>query len=446
MYIKMLDDFMKKYHSRAALLISALALLLGGVACQKVPLLAPSGSTLTLSAGATALPPNGSTTIVAQVIEPAGTPPHSGTNISFSTTLGTVQPSNAETDINGQARVTFVAGAINGTATVTAISGGVSVGTNGGLKIAVGAAAVGRVAVNASPSLVSAQGGQSVITANVLDINGNPLPSVAVSFSTTAGALSSTLVNTDQNGVATTALQTSNQATVTATVGATAAPAPTPPATGGGTGTGGGGGTTTTGTASGSVVVGILGTPALAITPPTSPPSVGLPATFTFAVTAATTNASSVRDVTVSWGDGTQSNLGAITGSNAVSHVYNTANNFNVVATVTDSAGTSVQVSTTVTVIATPTPTVIITPSVPATSGGATTTVSFQLQVTPPSGVGIVNAVLNFGDGQSAQLGGLNGTTTVQHGYTQKGPATVSLTVTDTLGRTTQGTATINVP
>ena len=45
------------------------------VACQRVPLLAPSGSTITLTSAATALPLNGTAEIIAQVIEPSGTPP-----------------------------------------------------------------------------------------------------------------------------------------------------------------------------------------------------------------------------------------------------------------------------------------------------------------------------------------------------------------------------------
>src|SRR5258707_9370599 len=68
------------------------------VGCQKVPLLAPSGSTITITASTTALPVNGTTQLVAQVIEASGTPPHSGTEITFTTTLGTVQPAQAETD------------------------------------------------------------------------------------------------------------------------------------------------------------------------------------------------------------------------------------------------------------------------------------------------------------------------------------------------------------
>src|ERR1700689_4242974 len=75
--------------------------------CEKVPLLAPTGSTITLTAGATALPANGTATIIAQVISSAGVPPHSGTEVTFTTTLGTIQPAEAYTDISGQVSVMF---------------------------------------------------------------------------------------------------------------------------------------------------------------------------------------------------------------------------------------------------------------------------------------------------------------------------------------------------
>src|SRR5215472_12286607 len=102
----------------------ATALLILAAGCEKVPLLAPSGSTITLTSPVTALPVNGTARIYAQVIEPSGTPPHSGTQVTFTTTLGTIQPANAETDTNGQVAVTFSAGNSNGTAVITAISGG----------------------------------------------------------------------------------------------------------------------------------------------------------------------------------------------------------------------------------------------------------------------------------------------------------------------------------
>src|SRR5436309_6475089 len=78
--------------------------------CQKVPLLAPTGSTITLTASTTALPVNGTTQLIAQVIEASGTPPHTGTQVSFTTTLGTIEPADAQTDANGRVVVTFKAG------------------------------------------------------------------------------------------------------------------------------------------------------------------------------------------------------------------------------------------------------------------------------------------------------------------------------------------------
>src|SRR3954469_19538660 len=112
------------------------------VACSRVPLLAPNGSTITLTATATALPVNGSAEIIAQVVESAGTAPQAGTLITFTTTLGQVQPPQAETDVAGRVVARFLAGSGSGSATITATSGGATVGTNGAIKILVGSAAV----------------------------------------------------------------------------------------------------------------------------------------------------------------------------------------------------------------------------------------------------------------------------------------------------------------
>ena len=68
---------------------------LAAMACQRVALLAPTGSTITLTALSSALPLSGSTNIIAQVIEPAGTPPQRGTLITFTTSLGSIEPVEA---------------------------------------------------------------------------------------------------------------------------------------------------------------------------------------------------------------------------------------------------------------------------------------------------------------------------------------------------------------
>jgi hypothetical protein len=441
MAIKMVMVFMISRLRRTSALVASLAgAALLTVACEKVPLLAPGGSTITLTAAATALPGNGTTDIIAQVIEAGGTPPHSGTLVSFTTSLGTVQPSQQETDISGKVVVKFVAGGSSGTATITAISGGVSASGTNAIKILVGAAAVGRVIVSANPTLVTALGGVTAISAVVLDVNGNPLTGVPVSFSTTAGILNDALVNADQNGLAQTTLRTSQTATVTASVGATApttggggttTPPATPPATGG-----------TAGQASGTVTVGVAAAPTLTITPPTTPPSAGLPATFSIVVTAATANGTAVRDVTLNWGDGQTQDLGALSGTSSVTHIFRNAGTYIITGTVLDAAGNSTQVSTSVAVIPVPRPTIIITPSpVPGHVGAQTT---LQIQVTLPSGISVQDLTINFGDGQSADLGGAT-SASVPHVYTATGTFTVTVTVLDTTGQITTGTAAVSI-
>jgi hypothetical protein len=426
----------------------ALAVLVAAAAaagCEKVPLLAPTGSTITLTSSTPVLSANGRAQIVAQVIEAAGTPPHSGTHITFTTSLGAVQPADAETDVTGRAIVTFLAGNNNGTAIITASSGAATTGTNNAVRIAVGSAAVGRVAVTANPSTVPAIGGSSAITATVLDVNGNPLALTPVQFSTTAGSLSAAIVSTDTNGIASAVLVTSQQATVTASVGAQA-----PPSTGGGGSSSSASSApapttpSSSGTASGSVTVVVTNAPSLVITPPTTPPSVGLPAAFTFAVTAATSNGSAVRDLTVDWGDGQSQSLGAVTGNAVVSHVYNRTGTFNVAGTVTDAAGNRQTVSTAVSVISPPTPTVIVTPSPQSAPGGST--ITFTIDIRAPSGISIQNVTIDWGDGQTQTLGGASGTITLTHTYAA-GVHTypVTVTVTDSTGTRTSGSTIVSI-
>jgi hypothetical protein len=449
MGIKMFTAFMISRGRLAALSLLSALLLLGEAACQRVPLLAPSGSVITLTSSATVLPFNGSTLIQAQVIEASGSPPHSGTHVTFTTTLGAIQPSDGETDSSGLVKVTFVAGAQSGTATITAISGGASVSATGAVKILVGAAAVGRVNVSANPATVPATGGSTTISASVLDVNGNQLSSVPVSFVTTAGTLSASQVITDSNGIAQTTLTTVTSATVTASVGAQGST--TPPATGGGGGTGGTTPTTpTSGQASGSVTVNISAAPTLVITPPTAPPNAGVPASFTFAVTVASSNGSAIRDLAVDWGDMSNQDLGAVTGNAVVSHVYAAPGTYSVVGTLQDAFGNTVTARTAVSVITAASPTVIVTaPTVPNPLT-LPFTANFTIQVTPPTGIGISNVSVCWGDTTPCvpqSLGGLTGSATVPHTYFvghQTFPVTV--TATDTSGRQTPGTTTITLP
>ena len=73
-------------------------------ACDKMPLLAPQESTITLSTASTVVQANGTTEIRATVLEPSGTPVQNGTTVTFTTNLGTLSPVDART-LNGVAMV-----------------------------------------------------------------------------------------------------------------------------------------------------------------------------------------------------------------------------------------------------------------------------------------------------------------------------------------------------
>jgi hypothetical protein len=424
-------------HLAALFVVPAIAFAIEA-ACNRVPLLAPSGSSITLTTATSILPVNGSATVIAQLVESAGTPPQAGTHVTFTTSLGTIQPSDVTTDSSGRATALFTSSS-SGTATITAFSGGATTGTNG-LKILVGAAGVQKVVVNATPATVPALGGSTTISATVFDVNGSLMASIPVTFTSTAGSLSAGVVNTDASGVAATTLTTAQTSTVTANVGVGNSSTPTTgtPTTG----------TPTTGTpatpaasgqASGSVTVNISGAPTLVITPPTTAPTAGNVATFTFAVTAAGSNGSAIRNLNVDWGDGSNQDLGGVTGTASVVHTYKDSGTFVITATVTDAAGNTTKVSTVVFVQVAPPLSVGLT-AVASISGGNTIE-SFTATVT-----GLGNSVSQnfhwvFGDATTAD------TTSNQtsHTYpTGSGAKNVSVTVTTSTGAQATGSVVIS--
>jgi hypothetical protein len=428
----MLSVFMVSRRRFAALVLVPAALFLIETSCNRVPLLAPSGSTITLTTATSVLPVGGSATILAQVLENAGTPPQAGTHVTFTTSLGTIQPSDTTTDSSGRATATLTSTS-SGTASITAISGGATTGTNP-LKILVGTAAAQKVAVSATPATVPSAGGSSVISAIVFDINGAVLTNIPVTFSTTAGTLSSSITQTDATGTATSTLMTSVAATVTASVGVgTSSTTPT-------TGTPTTPGTTTpttpsaSGTASGSVTVSIAAAPTLVITPPATAPTAGIPTTFTFAVTVPTTNGSAVKSLVVDWGDGSPlQNLGSVTGNAVVSHTFGKDGTYVVTGTVTDASGNTVAVSSVVFVQVAPP--LAVTLAVSESVSGTNTIASFTATVT-----GLGTAVAQsyhwtFGDGQTDDTS----SNQTSHTYvTSQLPKTASVTVTTSTGVTSQ--------
>jgi len=340
--------------------------------CDKMPLVAPTGTTITLFAGSTTVGLNGSVEITATVIESAGTAVQNGTVVSFTTTLGTIDPADARTN-NGKATVRLLSGTQSGTAEVRAFSGGATSGDTA-MKIAIGAAAAGKVELLANPSALPASGGGVQLTAIVNDSSGNRLAGVPVSFATDAGLLSQGSATTDGNGEARTSLTTTVKAKVTASIV-------------GGSGTGG--------ALTASVDIPVRVGPSVNISAPTVSLVPGVAATFSVTVTA---GGAAVRTATIDFGDG-NSQAVATAGTSTVAHVYSRSGTFIVTAMATDTAGETTTAMASVSVQAV---IVAVTLTVPT----AVTTIApaeFSATATPtPSGPTIERYEWDFGDGSTA--------------------------------------------
>src|SRR6266545_1153587 len=196
-----LAPIMVTHRSVAIALLSLLVLPLALVmACDKVPLLAPTGSVITLLPATTTVSLNSQVNITATVIENGtassgsgttttttakGTPVQNGTLVTFTTTIGRIEPSEARTH-NGQVTVTLFTSGGSGTATITAYSGGASATKD----LKVGTAAVKTVTVTTTPQSLGAAGGTAQVSATVTDDGGNALVGVPVTFATDKGSIS----------------------------------------------------------------------------------------------------------------------------------------------------------------------------------------------------------------------------------------------------------------
>lgn len=388
--------------------LSSAAILLtigtGLLACHKVPLVAPSGSALTLVSTTNVLPVNGSAEIIAVILEGAqtgtganaattatGTAVHDGTLVTFTTTLGRMEPDQARTT-GGRVSVKLVADGRSGTAVVTAFSGA----AKNTVEVKIGAAGAARVLVTATPQSLPAIGGTATITARVEDQQGNGLLGVPVSFSTTAGTLATTSVISGDGGTASTSLTTTAAATVTASAG---------------------GGTS--GTLSNTVGITIRPRTTVTLTVPGTA-AVSVPTSITVGVGANTI----VNNVKVEFGDGESVNLGAVTQNTNVIHLYGSSGTFLVKATATDSDGVPTDVSSQIAVL----PLTVNGSASPATVafGG---NVLFTVTVTP-AGAAIAGYDWDFGEGdpvttQSAQINRI---------FQTRGTKTVTVRVRPTKG------------
>lgn len=379
--------------SRAAHALLAVLIVAGLAACDKMPLTAPTESTILLFANGSSVPLTGGVDLIATVTEKPGTPVQNGTLVTFTTTLGHVEPAEARTN-NGRVTVRLVADGRSGTAKVTALSGGA---TKGELEIPIGGAAADNLVLRAEPTSVGGSGGTVQVIATVRDVTGNGLVGIPVTFSATAGQISPATVNTDTNGEARASLTTSRASKVTASAGSKTA----------------------------TVDVVYLAAPTISLTVTPSSPLIGQVAVFAITVTPAT-DGSPIQSIRIEFGDGSSVDLG--NSSTSVSHVYTSPGTYTVRVTVTDVTGqqteqvTVISVSAVVAVSVTGPPSVVINNSA-----------TFQASVA--GGGTVLQYRWNFGDGTEQ-------TTTipqVTHTFTTLGAKIVSVTVTTSDGGT--GTA-----
>lgn len=397
--------------SRSAARFAVLALVFAAAACEKVALLAPTGSTVTLTVSTTSLSANGTAQVLATVIEAGGTPVHNGTEVRFQASVGVVEPAVARTE-NGVAISIFRGNGASGTAKVSAFSGGAK---STEVEVRVGSAAAETVSVRTDPGSVSQTGGSVQVIAVVRDLGGSSVTGAQVVFSSDNGVLSSGNAITDERGEARVTLTTSRETNVRANVAGKE------------------------GTARVTVVN--LPTASIAISPPN--PSVGQTVTITV-TPGATTNGNPIRDVTIDFGDNSSQSLGAITSATPASHVYTRAGDYTITVTTTDTAG---QRTTSSAVLNVQPSAMSVTISGTPNPAGAGTAVAFTVAVANPTNVPLAGVDVNFGDGTSTRLGPTGGSTS--HVYNNTGGSPVifnaTATVSDLVGNRSSSSAQITV-
>jgi PKD repeat protein len=382
--------------SRVIRVLAPLLVVAGLPACDKVPLTAPTESTILLFANGSSVPLTGGVDLVATVTEKPGTPVQNGTLVTFTTTLGRVDPPEARTT-NGRATVRLFADGRSGTAKVTALSGGAA---KAELEIPIGAGAADNLVLRAEPTAVGASGGTVQLIATVRDATGNAIPGVPVTFSTTAGQISPATVTSDANGEARTSLTTTRASTVTASAGSKTA----------------------------TVEVTYTGAPTIAIAVTPESPTTGEVVTFAITVTPATDVP--IQSIEIDFGDGRRTNLGS--SSTSASHVYATAGTFTVRVIARDVTGQETEQATVIAVSA------LVGVSIDTDlAPGENATIGVPVQFTAlVSGAGtVLQYRWNFGDG-SEQTTTIP---TVMHTYTETGTKVISVSVLTSTGGT--GTA-----
>lgn len=198
------------------------------LACDSATPTAPSGTILTITASPSQISLNGTSQITVIGRRPDGNPLNPGTEVFFSTNLGSITPAVTTVDGAGVATATLRGDGRVGTANVVASvtvnsggGGGGEGGEGGGSSTGIGTAAIevlvgraaGNVSIQATPTSISEEFGnpnvanetmQIQLLALVRDDQGQPLADATVNFSTEVGSLQSggAFINTNSSGQA----------------------------------------------------------------------------------------------------------------------------------------------------------------------------------------------------------------------------------------------------
>lgn len=221
---------------KRSLTLSLLAALLvvAAFACDSANPVAPSGTILIISASPTQIELTGTSTVTVTGRRPNGSPLARGTEIRFSTNLGTID-GIVSVDGNGIAVATLQGDGRSGTATVTASTGSGTSGTDGeggttgavsvtvDVQIGESDATKPTLLVSASPDNIAVEG-TSTITIIGRKSDGSPVAGgQEVILTTTLGSLDPARPVTQSDGTTTSTLTAGAQAgtaTVTAILGA----------------------------------------------------------------------------------------------------------------------------------------------------------------------------------------------------------------------------------
>jgi len=155
------------------------ALTLMVIACGQVDFTAPAGSILQIFVKPEWVPANGGTaTVTVLGFRSTGAPLPDGTLITFTTTLGRIEPPSAKTK-DGRVEVLFISDERSGTAKIQAFSGP---DARAEAEITVGTAVVANLELRAVPSFIPSGGGTVRLIARATASDAIPSPTSPSSF------------------------------------------------------------------------------------------------------------------------------------------------------------------------------------------------------------------------------------------------------------------------